>query len=68
MSHNGKCDKYWPTNEGLVENFGPFHVQKTNEARVFDSNNQIIPDTIKRRLGVRHPFQGIYYVVTLLNI
>ena len=59
MSYNSKCEQYWPTNEGMVETFGPFHVEKTNETSVFDSSNQIIPDTIKRKLGVRHPFQGM---------
>ena len=68
MSHNSKCEQYWPTNEGMVETFGPFHVEKTNETSVFDSSNQIIPDTIKRKLGVRHPFQGIFYIFILLNI
>ena len=68
ISHNKKSDQYWPKNEGLVEVFGPFHVENINEARVFDSSNQIIPDTIKRKLGVRHPFQGIFYIFVLLNI
>ena len=68
MSRNSKCERYWPTNEGLVEVFGSFHVENSNEARVFDSNNQITPDAIKRKLGVRHPFQGIYFTIRLPSI